>query len=213
MAALGLRCRTKGLLLSCGARTSLHRLLWWTAGSRRVGFVVMVLGLSCSKARRSFLDKASNLCPLHWQMDSYSLDHQGRFYVLVSIQAEHRSEETALGSKDKSTVWALLKVSDRISTLVNGRNESKQTQKPAEMTVEEHDLQIMTIEYDVSILSGPWVEQPNCKKTFLRPLGNLFIDCALDESKDYWWQCCRSTMRTCVQSHSVVSDSLRPQGL
>ena len=66
--------------------------------------------------------------------------------------------------------------------------------------MEEHDLQIMTIDHDVSMLSEPWFEQPNCKKTFLRPLGNLFIDWTLNESKDYCWQCCWSTMCTCVLS-------------
>ena len=74
------------------------------------------------------------------------------------------------------------------------------TQKPAEMAMEEHDLQIMIIDHDVSMLSEPWFEQPNCKKTFLRPLGNLFIDWTLNESKDYCWQCCWSTMCTCVLS-------------
>ena len=45
------------------------------------------------------------------------------------------------------------RLSDGISVLVNDRNESKHTQNPAKMAVEEHDLQIMTIQYDVSILS------------------------------------------------------------
>ena len=34
-------------------------------------------GLSCSVARGIFLDQGSNLCSLHWQGDSYPLDHQG----------------------------------------------------------------------------------------------------------------------------------------
>ena len=33
--------------------------------------------LSCSEACGIFLDQGLNLCPLHWQMDSYSLHHQG----------------------------------------------------------------------------------------------------------------------------------------
>ena len=92
-----------------GLGFSLRRLLLWSTSCRRVGLIVEVLGLSCPEAHRSFLDQGSSLCPLHWQMDSCSLDHQGRFYILVSIQAEHRSEGTAQGSKQKSTVWALLK--------------------------------------------------------------------------------------------------------
>ena len=40
-----------------------HRL--WSSGS-----VVVVQGLSCSKACVIFLDQGLNPCPLHWQMDS-----------------------------------------------------------------------------------------------------------------------------------------------
>ena len=35
-----------------------------------LGSVAVVLGLSCSAACGLFLDKESNLCPLHWQADS-----------------------------------------------------------------------------------------------------------------------------------------------
>ena len=35
-----------------------------------VGWVIVVHGLSCSIAYRIFLDQGSNLCPLHWQVDS-----------------------------------------------------------------------------------------------------------------------------------------------
>ena len=38
---------------------------------------VMAYGLSCSTACEIFLDQASNLCPLHCQVDSYPLDYQG----------------------------------------------------------------------------------------------------------------------------------------
>ena len=37
----------------------------------------MVHRLSCSAACGIFLDQGSNPCPLHWQVDSYSLYHQG----------------------------------------------------------------------------------------------------------------------------------------
>ena len=33
--------------------------------------------LSCSIARGIFLDQESNLCPMHWQVESQPLDHQG----------------------------------------------------------------------------------------------------------------------------------------
>ena len=45
----------------------------WILGCR--DSVVVVEGLSYSKACEVFLDQGSNLCPLHWQVDL--LDHQG----------------------------------------------------------------------------------------------------------------------------------------
>ena len=39
--------------------------------------LVVVHGLSCSVTCGIFLDQESNLCPLHWQVDSKPLDHQG----------------------------------------------------------------------------------------------------------------------------------------
>ena len=52
-------------------------LLSWSTGSRRVGSVVVVHGLSCSAACGIFPDQGSNPCPLHWQADSQPLCHQG----------------------------------------------------------------------------------------------------------------------------------------
>ena len=37
----------------------------------------MASWLSCSETCGIFLDKGSNPCPLHWQVDSYPLHHQG----------------------------------------------------------------------------------------------------------------------------------------
>ena len=39
--------------------------------------VVAVHGLSCSRACGIILDQGWNLCSLHWQVDSYPVDHQG----------------------------------------------------------------------------------------------------------------------------------------
>ena len=39
--------------------------------------LVLEHGLSCSAACGIFLDQGLNLCPLHWQVDSYLLFHQG----------------------------------------------------------------------------------------------------------------------------------------
>ena len=38
---------------------------------------VVAHGLTCPKAYGIFLDQASNLCPLHWQVGSQPPDHQG----------------------------------------------------------------------------------------------------------------------------------------
>ena len=69
--------------LWCMGFSSRWLLLLQSTGSRHAGFlcsagsVVMAHGLSCSAACGIFLDWGSNLCPLHWQADSYPLHHQG----------------------------------------------------------------------------------------------------------------------------------------
>ena len=47
--------------------------------------------LSCSEACGIFLDQGSNPCPLHWQADSYLLDHHGNptFSFLLSMMIEN----------------------------------------------------------------------------------------------------------------------------
>ena len=39
----------------------------------------MAFGLSCSAKCEIFLAQGSNPCPLHWQVDSYPLCHQGSY--------------------------------------------------------------------------------------------------------------------------------------
>ena len=46
-------------------------------GLKSLGSVVVTSGLSCSRACGIFQNQGSNPCPLHWQLDSYPLDHQG----------------------------------------------------------------------------------------------------------------------------------------
>ena len=62
--------RCAGLLLS-------WPLLLWSTSSRRADSVVVAHGLSCSTACGIFPDQGLNPCPLHWQMDSQPLCHQG----------------------------------------------------------------------------------------------------------------------------------------
>ena len=78
MAALGLRCGERAFsgcgewgyslavfsgLYSAAAPLVEHKV--WNPGS-----VVVAQRLSCSAARGIFPDQGSNLCPLHWQVDS-----------------------------------------------------------------------------------------------------------------------------------------------
>ena len=66
------------------AGLSLSRLLLLrSTGSRRAGSVVVVHGPSCSAACGIFPDQGSNLCPLHWLVDSQPLRHQGSPCLLL----------------------------------------------------------------------------------------------------------------------------------
>ena len=51
-------------------------------GLQSTGSVVVGHGLSCSAACGIFPDQGSNPCPLHWQVDSQPLRHQGSPYKL-----------------------------------------------------------------------------------------------------------------------------------
>ena len=67
-----------GLLSRRGAA---HRGGFSCFGARALGLagsIVVTHGLSCSVAREIFPDEGSGLCPLHWQLSSYALCHQGR---------------------------------------------------------------------------------------------------------------------------------------
>ena len=58
-------------LIAAASPVAEHR-LWSTRA-----LVVVVQGLSSSMICEIFPDQGSNLCPLHWQADSYPLCHQG----------------------------------------------------------------------------------------------------------------------------------------
>ena len=78
-------CSEQGLLGRCCAGSSLQRLLLWRMGSgtcglqelQHMGSVVVVHRLGGPTACVIFLDQRANLCPLHWQVDSWPLDDQG----------------------------------------------------------------------------------------------------------------------------------------
>ena len=59
--------------------------------------VVVARGLSRSAACGIFPDQRSNLCPLHWQVDSKPLDHQGNLHLKVYYVFLGNSQERKLG--------------------------------------------------------------------------------------------------------------------
>ena len=60
-------------LISCGLRVLEHGLNSCVAH-----------GLSCSSVCGIFPVQGSNLCPLHWQMNSYPRSHQGSPLIVIS---------------------------------------------------------------------------------------------------------------------------------
>ena len=71
-------CSKRGPLFIAvrGSLTIVASLLQST-GSRRAGSAIVAHGPSCSGACGIFPDQGSNPCPLHWQVDSQPLRHQG----------------------------------------------------------------------------------------------------------------------------------------
>ena len=59
--------------------------------------VLMAHGLSCAVAHEIFLDQGSNPWPLHWQVDSLPLSHQGSLRALVFSGTELRSKHVGTG--------------------------------------------------------------------------------------------------------------------
>ena len=111
LAVLGLRCcpgfplvsESRGyspvavwVLLTVLTSAVEHRLqgTWPSAaaasGFQSTGSVVAANGLSCSAAGGIFLDQRSNLCPLHWQVDSLPLSHQGS-PIMDSCEGQRRT--------------------------------------------------------------------------------------------------------------------------
>ena len=83
---------------------SFHPLLsLQSMGYRCTGSVVVVHRLSCSAACGIFPDQESNLCPLHWQADSYPLYHQ-EVLILHSFCKFLSFKES---SQIFSTLWGL----------------------------------------------------------------------------------------------------------
>ena len=95
----------------CAGLSLSQPLLLWGTGSRRAGSAVVAHGPSCSAACGIFPDQGSNPCPLHWQVDSQPLRHQGSPKLLLSVVRERRSgiQLRALPASDTSSSGLLPK--------------------------------------------------------------------------------------------------------
>ena len=72
----------------------------WLSGSRELALVVVVHRLSCSAVQGISLDQGSDQCPLHWQVDSKPLDHQGSPFqpFILQVVLQVRNLRTPQGS-------------------------------------------------------------------------------------------------------------------
>ena len=103
----------------CTGLSLLRPLLLRSTGSRRAGSVVVAHGPSCSAACGIFADQGSNPCPLHWQVDSQPLCHQGsprpfflncNFYLdlslnIHSVESQLPCWEDISNLLERSTWW------------------------------------------------------------------------------------------------------------
>ena len=56
-------------------------LMLWSGALGARASVVVAKGLSCSGTCGILPDQGSDLCPLHWQADSYPLHHRGSPHI------------------------------------------------------------------------------------------------------------------------------------
>ena len=109
-------------IIGCAGSSLLHRgflwlwivgaILFWSMGSRVQASVVVVQRPSCPTACGILPDKESNLCPLHWQVDSQSLGHQGSprtsifsSYFVSVPSSEYETQYWAHWNGLKSACW------------------------------------------------------------------------------------------------------------
>ena len=77
-----------------------------TCGSQAVKCWVSSCALSCSAACGIFLDQGSNLCLLHWQVDSLPLSHQGSPIILIYCEQPPSGKQLGVPEVGKClSVW------------------------------------------------------------------------------------------------------------
>ena len=101
-------CAEQGLPFCCGVQAShcggFSCCSAWVQGY--TGPVVLGHRLSCSTACRIFLDQGSNLCLLHWQVDSLPLSHQGSPIILIYCEQPPSGKQLGVPEVGKClSVW------------------------------------------------------------------------------------------------------------
>ena len=102
-------CGKQGLLSSYGAWTS-HCGGFSCFKAQALGYagsVAVVHGLSCPMVHRIFLDQGSNPCPLHWQVDSLSLDNQGSplgLFLCPCYRSDIKAQESEVSDPSSSSL-------------------------------------------------------------------------------------------------------------
>ena len=101
-------CGEQGLLPSCSRRTS--HCGGFSCGTWDLGTLasaVVVHGLSCPSACGILLDLVSNLCSLHWQVDSYPLTTREapHSHFDVGPWVLHHSCSHPFSELDKTHLW------------------------------------------------------------------------------------------------------------
>ena len=95
----------------------------WAHYLQSTGSAVMMHGPSRPMACGILMDQGSNLCPLHWQVDSQLLDHQGSPCFLISHMLHQRIIWGAGFQNRHSLAMYLLNIAqDKLATIV--RQES-----------------------------------------------------------------------------------------
>ena len=81
-------------------------------GSRATSSIAVSHGLCCSTACGIFPDQGLNPCPLHWQADSYPLDHQeSTMNNLLIFRPDKKKLRLRLLLLSKTIVWLFLRFS------------------------------------------------------------------------------------------------------
>ena len=93
----------------CAGLSLSQPLLLRSTGFRRAGSVVVAHGPSCSAACGILPDQGLNPCPLHWQVDSQPLRHQGSpeaiFCMCLFLSLSHSGVGNDIRNVRSEYIW------------------------------------------------------------------------------------------------------------